>query len=124
DEFAAAVEAVCHDLGQQLLSDAEGSEHDIEIVVTGAAAEDDAVEVGKAIARNALFKCAVYGKDPNWGRVLAAVGTTSAAFDPQALDVTINGVQVARDGGPGEPADKVDLEPRRVELLVDLKAGP
>jgi glutamate N-acetyltransferase/amino-acid N-acetyltransferase len=117
------VKDVCHGLAQQLLSDAEGSDHDIAIEVVHAASEDDAVEVGRSIARNALFKCAVFGKDPNWGRILAAVGTTNAAFDPATLDVAFNGVWVCKHGGIGEPRDKVDLTDREVTVTVDLKAG-
>ncbi|WP_116049418.1 bifunctional glutamate N-acetyltransferase/amino-acid acetyltransferase ArgJ [Amycolatopsis palatopharyngis] len=123
DEFAAAVQAVCRDLAQQLLADAEGAEHDIAIEVRGAVSEDDAVEVGRAIARSNLFKCAVFGKDPNWGRILAAAGTTRAEFDPMRLDVAFNGVWVCRDGQPGEPSSAVDLTPRDVEVVVDLKSG-
>ncbi|HEU5475149.1 MAG TPA: bifunctional glutamate N-acetyltransferase/amino-acid acetyltransferase ArgJ [Actinophytocola sp.] len=122
-EFADAVRAVCHDLAQQLLTDAEGAEHDIAIEVVGAASEDDAVQVGRAIARSNLFKCAVFGGDPNWGRILAAVGTTAAAFDPANLDVAMNGVWICRNGGPGEARDKVDLSGREVTVTVDLKAG-
>jgi glutamate N-acetyltransferase/amino-acid N-acetyltransferase len=121
--FAAGVRAACHDLAQQLLSDAEGADHDIHIEVRGAAAEDEAVEVGRAVARSNLFKAAIFGRDPNWGRILAAVGTTQAAFDPAELDVAVNGVQVCKAGGPGEPADGVDLRPRRVDVTIDLKAG-
>ncbi|MDQ3593028.1 MAG: bifunctional glutamate N-acetyltransferase/amino-acid acetyltransferase ArgJ [Actinomycetota bacterium] len=123
DDFAAAVHAVCHDLAQQLLADAEGAEHEIAVEVRGAASEDDAVEVGRAVARNNLFKAAVFGRDPNWGRVLAAVGTTAAAFDPLDLDVCLNGVQVCRASTPGEPPAAVDLSGRTVELVIDLKAG-
>ncbi|MEU6646992.1 bifunctional glutamate N-acetyltransferase/amino-acid acetyltransferase ArgJ [Saccharomonospora sp. NPDC046836] len=122
-EFTALLTEACHDLAQQLLGDAEGAEHDITIDVVNAASEDDAVEVGKAIARSNLFKCAVFGKDPNWGRILASAGTTRAAFDPGALDVAFNGVWVCRDGEPGEPRDKVDLSERAVNITVDLKAG-
>jgi glutamate N-acetyltransferase / amino-acid N-acetyltransferase len=123
EEFAEAVTAACHDLAMQLLGDAEGAEHDIAIEVVNAASEDDAVEVGRAVARSNLFKCAVFGQDPNWGRILAAVGTTQAAFDPSALDVAFNGVWVCRDGGAGEPREKVDLSGRQVEITIDLKAG-
>ncbi|MFC4003108.1 bifunctional glutamate N-acetyltransferase/amino-acid acetyltransferase ArgJ [Prauserella oleivorans] len=122
-EFTAAVTDVCHDLAQQLLGDAEGAEHDIAIEVVNAATEDDAVEVGRAIARSNLFKTAVYGKDPNWGRILASVGTTSAAFEPTALDVAFNGVWVCRGGEPGESRELVDLNDRAVTVTVDLKAG-
>lgn len=121
--FAATVRELCHDLAQQLLADAEGAEHDIAIEVVGAASEVDAVTVGRAVARSNLFKCAVFGKDPNWGRILAAVGTTDAAFDPATLDVAFNGVWICRDGGPGEPREKVDLSERQVSVTVDLKAG-
>ncbi|MFL6145264.1 MAG: bifunctional glutamate N-acetyltransferase/amino-acid acetyltransferase ArgJ [Labedaea sp.] len=122
-EFTEVLREVCHDLAQQLLSDAEGAEHDIAIEVVRAGNEDDAVEVGRAIARSNLFKCAVFGNDPNWGRILAAVGTTGAAFDPSTLDVAMNGVWICRDGGPGESRDKVDLTSRAVSVTVDLKAG-
>jgi glutamate N-acetyltransferase/amino-acid N-acetyltransferase len=123
-EFAEAVRAVCHDLAQQLLRDAEGAEHDIAITVRGAASEADAVEVGRAVARSALFKCAIYGKDPNWGRVLASVGTTTAVFDPLDLDVALNDVWVCRASSPGEQPGQVDLGPRDVTVTIDLKSGP
>lgn len=122
-EFAAALTAVCLDLGAQLLGDAEGSGHDIEILVRGAASEADALEVGRAVARSNLFKCAVFGNDPNWGRVLSTVGTTSAAFEPDELDVSFNGVMVCRGGAIGEDRSLVDLRPRRVEVVIDLHAG-
>lgn len=123
-DFQAALDELCSDLALQLLGDAEGAAHDIAITVTHAATEDDAVEVGRAIARSNLFKCAVFGGDPNWGRVLAAIGTTSAAFEPDRLDVSFNGVQVCRDGQIGESRDLVDLSGRSVEVRVDLRAGP
>ncbi len=123
DEFTSLLTEACHDLAQQLLRDAEGSEHDIAIQVVNAATEDDALVVGRAIARSNLFKTAVYGKDPNWGRILAAVGTTDAAFEPSALDVAFNGVWICRGGEPGEPRDTVDLSGREVTVTVDLKAG-
>ncbi|RCG27653.1 bifunctional glutamate N-acetyltransferase/amino-acid acetyltransferase ArgJ [Streptomyces diacarni] len=122
-EFAEAVRAVCDDLGQQLVHDAEGATKDIRIEVVNAANEDEAVTVGRTIARNNLFKCAVHGEDPNWGRVLAAIGTTDAAFDPDALDVAINGVQVCRAGAVGEDRDKVDMRFREVRVTADLHAG-
>jgi glutamate N-acetyltransferase/amino-acid N-acetyltransferase len=122
-EFAAAVQDACADLCRQLLTDAEGSTKDVAIEVVGAASESDAVEVGRAVARSALLKCALYGADPNWGRVLAAVGTTSAAFEPDQLDVTMNGVQVCRAGAAGEPRGGVDLSGRAVRIVIDLHAG-
>ena len=123
DELAAAVTQVCADLARQLVADAEGANHDIAIEVVGAATEADALEVARSVARNNLFKCAVFGNDPNWGRVLAAVGTTRAEFDPYALDVSMNGVQVCRSGGVGEDRTLVDLTGREVHVLVDLHAG-
>ncbi|MBV9821893.1 MAG: bifunctional glutamate N-acetyltransferase/amino-acid acetyltransferase ArgJ [Actinobacteria bacterium] len=123
-ELAEAVRAVCADLARQLLADAEGATKEVEIVVTGAASEDDAVQVGRSIARNNLLKCALFGNDPNWGRVLAAIGTTSAAFEPDQLDVAINGVWVCRAGAAGDSRDLVDLTGRQVRIEVDLHAGP
>lgn len=123
DELTAAVTAVCADLARQLIADAEGASHDIEIEVRTAATEADALDVARAVARNNLFKCAVFGNDPNWGRVLAAVGTTQAAFDPAHLAVTMNGITVCRDGGVGDDRSLVDLTPRHLHLIVDLHAG-
>jgi glutamate N-acetyltransferase/amino-acid N-acetyltransferase len=123
EAFGDAVRAVCHDLAQQLMADAEGSEHDIAIEVVNAAREEDAVEVGRAIARNNLVKAAVFGNDPNWGRILAAVGTTTAEFDPADLDVSVNGVRVCASGQPDQPRELVDLSGRQVTITVDLKAG-
>jgi glutamate N-acetyltransferase/amino-acid N-acetyltransferase len=122
-ELADAVTAVCDDLARQLWADAEGAHHEIAIEVIGAASSHDAVEAGRAVARSNLFKCAIAGNDPNWGRVLAAIGTTSAEFDPAAVDVAINDVWVCRAGGVGEPRDKIDLSGRDVTVTVDLHAG-
>ena len=121
-----ALTAVCADLARQLWHDAEGAHHDIEIEITGAFNEPDAVEVARAVARSNLFKAAVFGNDPNWGRVLAAIGTTTATFEPDAIDGAINGVEVCRAGGTklGEPSSSVDLTPRHVHVCVDLNAGP
>jgi len=121
--FTEVLTAVCLDLAEQLQGDAEGASHDIRIEVVGAATEDDAVEVGRSVARNNLFKAAVFGNDPNWGRVLAAIGTTDAAFDPYDVDVSMNGVRVCHAGAPDRPRTDVDLSPRRVDLLIDLKSG-
>jgi glutamate N-acetyltransferase/amino-acid N-acetyltransferase len=107
----------------QLLADAEGADHEIAITVLNAASEDDAVEVGRSVARSNLFKAAVFGNDPNWGRVLASIGTTEAAFDPADLDVAINGVWVCRRSEPDEPPDRVDLSEREVTVTIDLKTG-
>lgn len=122
-EFTEALTEVCRDLALQLLADAEGSTHDIAIQVTNAASEEDAVEVGRSLARNNLFKAAVYGNDPNWGRILAAVGTTNAEFDPYNIDVSINGVSVSRKGQPDQSRDLVDMTPRKVDILISLNAG-
>jgi len=122
-ELTGLVAEVCTDLAQQMLGDAEGSTKTIAIRIVGAASEADGLEVGRAVARNNLLKCALYGKDPNWGRVLAAIGTTQAAFEPDALDVSMNGIQVCRGGAPGEDRDLVDLTDRRIDILVDLHAG-
>lgn len=123
DVFAAALGDLCMDLAFQLQHDAEGSSHDIVIEVLSAATEEDAVEVGRAIARNNLFKAAVFGNDPNWGRVLAAIGTTRAAFDPYDVDVLMNGVRVCAKGGPDRPRDEVDITPRQLLLQLELHAG-
>jgi glutamate N-acetyltransferase/amino-acid N-acetyltransferase len=123
EAFTAVLTEVCLDLAEQLQGDAEGASHDIRIEVVNAATEDDAVEVGRSVARNNLFKAAVFGNDPNWGRVLAAIGTTDAAFDPYDVDVSMNGVRVCHAGAPDRPRDEVDLSPRRVDLLIDLRVG-
>ncbi|MEU0811826.1 bifunctional glutamate N-acetyltransferase/amino-acid acetyltransferase ArgJ [Streptomyces sp. NPDC005970] len=123
DEFAEAVRTVCADLARQLIGDAEGASKDIRIEVVGAATEDDAVEVGRSIARNNLLKCAIHGEDPNWGRVLSAIGTTSAAFDPDQLNVAINDVWVCRYGSVGEDRELVDMRYREVRITADLAAG-
>jgi glutamate N-acetyltransferase/amino-acid N-acetyltransferase len=123
-EFAMTLTEVCADLARQLQLDAEGAEKMISIEVVGAASESDALTVGRAVARNNLLKCAITGEDPNWGRVLAAVGTTDAAFEPDRLNVAINGVWVCRHGAAGDERSKVDLRPKDVTITVDLSAGP
>ncbi|MCU1441488.1 MAG: argJ [Rhodoglobus sp.] len=123
DAFTSLLTQVCGDLAEQLQGDAEGASHDIRIEVVNALTEDDAVEVGRSVARNNLFKAAVFGNDPNWGRVLAAIGTTDAAFDPYDVDVSMNGVRVCHAGAPDRPRSDVDLSPRRVDLRIDLRAG-
>ncbi|WP_420038163.1 bifunctional glutamate N-acetyltransferase/amino-acid acetyltransferase ArgJ (plasmid) [Streptomyces sp. cg28] len=121
--FAEAVRVVCDDLARQLVKDAEGADKEIRIEVTGAASEDDAVEVGRSIARNNLLKCALHGEDPNWGRVLSAIGTTKAAFEPDRLDVAINGVRVCKSGSVGEDRALVDMTGREISIRVELDAG-
>ncbi|QNN52598.1 bifunctional glutamate N-acetyltransferase/amino-acid acetyltransferase ArgJ [Nocardioides mesophilus] len=122
-DFTEALVRACTDLAMQLLADAEGADHEIAITVLNAATEDDAVEVGRSVARSNLFKAAVFGNDPNWGRVLASIGTTGAAFDPADLDVAMNGVWVCRASEPHTPPDQVDLTGRDVSVTIDLKAG-
>ncbi|MFD3804176.1 bifunctional glutamate N-acetyltransferase/amino-acid acetyltransferase ArgJ [Streptomyces sp. NPDC058611] len=123
EAFAEAVRTVCDDLARQLIGDAEGASKDIRIEVVGALSEDDAVEVGRSIARNNLLKCAIHGEDPNWGRVLSAIGTTAAAFDPDRLNVAINGVWVCRNGSVGEDRDLVSMKDREVRITADLAGG-
>jgi glutamate N-acetyltransferase / amino-acid N-acetyltransferase len=122
-DFTDALTQACTDLAMQLLADAEGADHEIAITVLNAASEEDAVEVGRSVARSNLFKAAVFGNDPNWGRVLASVGTTQAAFDPADLDVAMNGVWVCRRSTPDEDPATVDLTGREVTVTIDLKAG-
>jgi glutamate N-acetyltransferase/amino-acid N-acetyltransferase len=122
-DFQAALHETCHDLAMQLLHDAEGAAHDITIEVQHAANDDDALEVARAVARSNLFKCAVFGGDPNWGRVLAALGTTGADFEPDRIDVAFNGVEVCRDGAIGEDRSQVDLSTRDVRVVINLRNG-
>jgi glutamate N-acetyltransferase / amino-acid N-acetyltransferase len=123
-EFTVTLTEVCADLTRQLQLDAEGAGKMIAIEVVGAASEADAVQAGRAVARNNLLKCAIGGEDPNWGRVLASVGTTDAVFEPDRLNVAINGVWVCRHGAAGDERSKVDLAPKDVTITVDLSAGP
>ncbi|MBV9487654.1 MAG: bifunctional glutamate N-acetyltransferase/amino-acid acetyltransferase ArgJ [Frankiaceae bacterium] len=123
DDLAGAVLEVCADLARQLIADAEGASKDLEIEVRGAATEDEAVDVARAISRSNLLKCALHGEDPNWGRILSAVGTTGAKFDPLTLDAAINGVWVCRDSAPGDDPAVVDMSGRDITIVVDLKAG-
>jgi glutamate N-acetyltransferase / amino-acid N-acetyltransferase len=122
--FTSELTTVCADLARQLQLDAEGAGKAIAIEVVGAASERDAVTVGRAVARSALLKCAIAGEDPNWGRVLAAVGTTDAAFEPGRLNVAINGIWICRNGYAADDRSKVDLRPRDVSITIDLAAGP
>lgn len=127
EDLTRAVTEACASLARQLVADAEGATHDIAVTVRGAVSEDAAVVVGRAVTRSNLVKTAVFGNDPNWGRILSAVGTVPAdvvPFDADEVDVTINGVQVCRAGGVGEPRDLVDLAGQReVHIDVDLHAG-
>ena len=121
--FTAALTAVCHDLAMQLVADAEGATKDVTVEVTGAGSEDDAVEVARSIARNNLLKCALYGNDPNWGRIAAAIGTTGAAFAADGFDIALNGVTLCRNGAAAADRSTVDLSARAVHIGVDLHAG-
>ena len=120
EEFQQALTSLCSDLAQQLLADAEGAHHDIAIRVTGAESDDEAVAIGRSVARNNLFKAAIFGNDPNWGRVLAAIGTVPAQFDVDRVDVWMNGVRVCSGGQPDRPRSDVDLTPRATELWIDI----
>jgi glutamate N-acetyltransferase/amino-acid N-acetyltransferase len=122
-ELTQAITSVCGDLALQLIGDAEGASKDIAITVTHAASEDDAVEVARAVARSNLLKCAIHGEDPNWGRVLSAIGTTGAAFVSDQVDVAINDVWICRGGAAGDPRDLVDMSGRTVRIAIDLAAG-
>jgi glutamate N-acetyltransferase/amino-acid N-acetyltransferase len=125
DAFTAALTSVCQDLATQLVDDAEGASKRLVIEVTNAATEDDALDAARAIARSALLKCAVHGEDPNWGRVLAALGTSAAAFDPDAVNVSINGVEVCRDGMAFGDLDaaRTAMKTRDVTITVGLANG-
>jgi glutamate N-acetyltransferase/amino-acid N-acetyltransferase len=123
EQLLVAVEAVCADLARQLVDDAEGSTKSIAVTTIRAATVDDAVTVSRAVARSNLLKCAIHGEDPNWGRVLSAVGTTDAAFEPEHLAVALNGVWVCRDGAAAEDRSKADLSAREVTITIDLGAG-
>ncbi len=122
-EFAAAVQQLCADLARQLIADAEGASKQISIEVLGAATEQDAVDVARTVSRSNLFKCAMHGQDPNWGRVLSAVGTTSATFDDLNVDVALNGVWVCRSSTVAADKKTVDLSGRHIEVTIDLHAG-
>ncbi|MDR7255777.1 glutamate N-acetyltransferase/amino-acid N-acetyltransferase [Nocardioides sp. BE266] len=123
EDFTAALTQACTDLAMQLLKDAEGADHEIAITTLHAASEEEAVEVSRSVARSNLFKAAVFGNDPNWGRVLASIGTTQATFDPADLDVAMNGVWVCRSSTPAEDPSTVDLTGREVSVTIDLKSG-
>lgn len=122
--FTEALTQVCQDLALQLIGDAEGASHDIHVRTFNAATEEEAEEVSRAVSRSNLFKTAIFGNDPNWGRILSEVGTTSARFEPESVNVTINGVQVCTGGGIGEDRNLVDLAAhRKVTVEIDLAAG-
>jgi glutamate N-acetyltransferase/amino-acid N-acetyltransferase len=122
-EFTEKLTEACRSLALQLQADAEGASHDIAITVANAVNETEAAEIARAVSRSNLFKAAIFGNDPNWGRVLAAVGTTHAEFDPYDIDVSFNGVRVCRAGEPDQSRDLVDLTPRAVDILIDVKIG-
>lgn len=122
-EFQELLTELCQELALKLLDDAEGASHNIHIKVRGAASESDALEVGRAIARNNLFKTAIFGNDPNWGRILAAIGTTSATFEPYDIDVSMNSVLISSKGMPAADRSEVDLNGREVVIEIDLHSG-
>lgn len=114
---------VCASLATQLIADAEGSTKSVSINVQGAANENDAVEIARACARNNLLKCAIFGSDPNWGRVLAAVGTANVTMDSQKIDVSLNGIQVAKNSAPFADKNLVSFEGREFEILINMNIG-
>jgi glutamate N-acetyltransferase/amino-acid N-acetyltransferase len=122
-EFTLLLTSLCEELALKLLDDAEGASHSIHITTRGAVTEEDAVEVSRSVARNNLFKAAIYGNDPNWGRILAAVGVTKAQFDPYDIDVSMNGVLISTKGQPANDRSLVDLAAKRVDVLIDLNSG-
>lgn len=122
-EFESALMEICGSLAAQLIADAEGSTKTVAITIKGAATEEDAVEVARACARNNLLKCAIFGADPNWGRVLAAVGTADAQMDALNIDVILNGIHVAKESAPFEDKNKVSFADRLVSLEVNLNVG-
>ena len=122
-EFQVLLSEVCADLALQLIGDAEGASKDVRIHVSAAATEDEALDVARAISRSNLLKCAIHGEDPNWGRVLAAIGTTTATFEPDEIDVAINGTWVCRNGMAGDDRNLVDMSGREVAITVSLRAG-
>ena len=123
EELRVALLTVATDLSRQLVNDAEGNTKVIEIKVINAKSERDAVEVGRSCARNNLLKCAIHGEDPNWGRVLAAIGTTNAVFDPENVDVSLNGVMVCRESQADQDRSLVNLSDKEVQILIDLHVG-
>jgi glutamate N-acetyltransferase/amino-acid N-acetyltransferase len=126
-EFTEGLTVVAKDLAAQLIGDAEGASHDIAVEVIGASSQRAGVEVARSVARSNLLKAAIFGNDPNWGRILSSIGTVPevvAPFDPHAVDVAINGVLVCKNGGIGEPRESVDMTPRQCTITIDLKAGP
>lgn len=122
-EFESLLEQVCVELARKLIGDAEGASKDIRIHVTAAASTDEALDVARTVSRSNLLKCAIHGEDPNWGRVLSAIGTTNATFEPDEIDVAINGVWVCRSGMTGDDRNLVDMSGREVSITVSLRAG-
>lgn len=122
-QLTQSLTAICTDLVAQLIADAEGSSKTVEINVINADSENDAVEIARACARNNLLKAAIFGGDPNWGRVLAAVGTASAGMNPLTIDVRLNGVQVCTDSAPDRDKSLVDFSDRLVSIDIDMKFG-
>lgn len=123
EQLLAGLMNICRNLADQLIADAEGHTKIISIKTVNAASIADAVDVGRSCARNNLLKCALFGEDPNWGRILAAVGVSSAQFDPLDIDVCINGVMVAKSSSPHEDRSLVSMKDERIEILIDLKSG-
>jgi len=123
EDFEKQLQLLMSDLASLLINDAEGATKVITIDVINAKSESDAVNVGRSIARNNLLKCAMFGEDPNWGRILAAVGTAEATLNSDFIDVYLNGLQVCRNGAAITSPEKVNLKERSIHIRVDLKMG-
>ena len=126
EEFTAIVCDACAQLARQIIGDGEGASHDIRIEVRGAGSYAAALACARAVSSSNLLKCAIYGNDPNWGRVVSSLGTVPvdiAAFDPQKVTVDINGVRVCDGGKPGEPRERVSMEEREVHIDINLHTG-
>ena len=123
EDFEKQLQLLMSDLSSLLINDAEGATKVITIDVINAISESDAVNVGRSIARNNLLKCAMFGEDPNWGRILAAVGTADATLNSNLIDVYLNGLQVCGNGAAMASSEKVNLKERSIQIRVDLKMG-
>lgn len=123
EDLVSGLTEICTSLARQLIADAEGASKEVAITVVNAASEDDALEVARACARSNLLKCALHGEDPNWGRILSATGTTSAAFEPSQVDVELNGVMIARSGAIGDDRSGVNMSGREISIVINLNAG-
>ena len=126
DEFNELVAQATASLARQIVGDGEGASHDIRVKVTGATTEDAALACGRAVAASNLLKCAIFGNDPNWGRIVSSLGTVPpevAPYDSNKVTVDVNGVRICENGGAGRDRSEVDMTPREVHIDIDLHAG-